>query len=234
MVVPLATRKRTAGTMDAYVVVEPKKMKEDVSIGVAAVSADELRASSSDTVVLDIIKAYPQAVQYGPDSFYIPLYFGSAEADQLLCRLQQELVYVPRDDPRLQFKIFNAINQLPRDKSFLGDVSDEVAPTIPLQPSWQQPVPRCVAVDAYNGVYSSASGHCSVHLPPRSQQVPQWSGPHRIPVSSNNVQAHYAANKLWYSSHTACRSTCFLTLHIVLSLCAVTIKTVTFSWTAVC
>ena len=131
MTVPLATiksRKRTAGTMDAYVVIEPEKMKKEVSIGVAAVSADELRVSSSDTVVLDIVKAYPQAVQYGPDSFYIPLYFGSAEADELLRRLQQELVYVPRDDPRLQFKIFNAINQLPRDKSFLGDVSGEVVP----------------------------------------------------------------------------------------------------------
>ena len=33
-----------------------------------------------------------------------------------------------RADPRLQFKIFNAVNQLPRDKSFLGDVSGELAP----------------------------------------------------------------------------------------------------------
>ena len=147
MVVPLATiksRKRTAGTMDAYVVIEPKKMKEEVFSAVATASADELRVSSSETVVLDMLKAYSQAVQYGPDSFYIPLYFGSAEADHLLRCLQQELVYVPRDDPRLQFKIFNAINQLPRDKSFLGDVSGEVAPQYRYNPPGNNQYPDVI------------------------------------------------------------------------------------------
>ena len=131
MVLPLPTingRKRTAATLDAYVVVEPKKVKEEVPLPLVIESADELRARSSATVVLDILKAFPQAVKYGPDSYYIPLYFSTAEADQLFHRLQQELVYVPRDDPRLQFKIFRAINQLPRDKSFLGDVAGELAP----------------------------------------------------------------------------------------------------------
>ena len=131
MILPLTTisgKKRTATTMDAYVVVKPKKVKEEVPLALAAESADKLRASRSATVVLDILQAYPQAVQYGPDSYYIPLFFNSAEADQLLHQLQRELVYVPRDDPRLQFKIFNTVNQLPRDKSFLGDVSGKIAP----------------------------------------------------------------------------------------------------------
>ena len=109
-------------------VVEPKRVKEDVPLAVVVESADELRARSSATVVFDILKTFPQAVKYGPDSFYIPQYFPTSEADQLSHRLQQELVYVSRADPRLQFKIFNAVNQLPRDKSFLGDVSGELAP----------------------------------------------------------------------------------------------------------
>jgi hypothetical protein len=131
MVLPLATvqgKKRTAATLDAHVVVETKKMKQGAPPALVTQSADELRASSSATVVLDILKAYPQAVKYGPDSYYIPRYFNNAEADHLLRLLQEELVYVPRNDARLQFKIFNAVNQLPRDKSFLGDVSGDVAP----------------------------------------------------------------------------------------------------------
>ena len=78
MVLPLPTingRKRTAATLDAYVVVEPKRVKEDVPLAVVVESADELRARSSATVVFDILKTFPQAVKYGPDSFYIPQYF---------------------------------------------------------------------------------------------------------------------------------------------------------------
>ena len=81
------------------------------------------------TVNLQSVEAaYPQAVRCGPDSLYIPLFFTGDVANTLLIGLQGELVYVPRDDPRLQFKIFNRINQLPRDKSFLGDVNGDVAP----------------------------------------------------------------------------------------------------------
>ena len=197
MVLPLATikgRKRTAATLDTYVVVEAKKVKEEVSLAMAAVSVDEFRVGHSGTVFLDIMKTHPQAVQYGPDSFYIPFYFGSAETDHLLCRLQQELVYVPRDDPRLQFKIFNAINQLPRDKSFLGDVSGKVAPLYRYNPpgnnQYLDVMPWGPTMELIR--QSLAVIQFTRHLVANGQQVSRWSGPHRIPVSSNDAQAHHA------------------------------------------
>ena len=225
MVVPLATRKRTAGTMDAYVVVEPKKMKEEVSIGVAAVSAHELRVSSSDTVLLDILQAYPQAVQYGPDSFFIPLYFGSAEADELLRRLQRELVYVPRDDPRLQFKIFNAIKQLPRDKSFLGDVSGEIAPqyrynppgnnqypdVVPWTPTTEFIRQRLAIVQFTCHLVANRYRNGADHIGFQSAAAIYKHTTHRLPlIVLSNV------------------SRCFV------SLCIVMIRTVILSWIAVC
>lgn len=60
MLLPLVTitsRKRNAGTQDTYVVVEPKKVKEEIPLPVATASADEVRASVSEMVVLDILNA---------------------------------------------------------------------------------------------------------------------------------------------------------------------------------
>jgi alkylated DNA repair dioxygenase AlkB len=62
----------------------------------------------------------PQAFGAG-DSFYYPGFFSQHEADELYQRLNQEVDYLPRDTPALQFKIYGKTLQLPRDKQFFSD-----------------------------------------------------------------------------------------------------------------
>jgi alkylated DNA repair dioxygenase AlkB len=63
---------------------------------------------------------------YGPDSFYFPKFFTADEAKNLYTQLQQELVYVPRD--QITFNIFGKTIPLPRDKAFFGDVTNDSYP----------------------------------------------------------------------------------------------------------
>ena len=77
-----------------------------------------------------IVSGDKKVVRVGLDSFLITDFLTSAEATLYFTRLQAELVsrYVPRSDPALQFKIFDKVNQLPRDKAFLGDVENGTSP----------------------------------------------------------------------------------------------------------
>ncbi|CAF0912295.1 unnamed protein product [Rotaria sordida] len=54
------------------------------------------------------------------DSWYEESLFSSNESIEILKQLDEQIVYLPRE--QFQFKIFNTINLLPRDKAFYGDV----------------------------------------------------------------------------------------------------------------
>ena len=117
---------------------------------------------------------------------------------------------------------FNAVNQLPRDKSFLGDVSGKITPQYRYNPPGNNQYSDVMPWGPTTEFIRQRSGRCSVHLSSRGQQVPRWSGPHWFPVSST---AHLP--------RTARRSHSPLTHAFLLSVsCAVMIRTATWSVTA--
>ena len=85
-----------------------------------------------------------KVVCVGPDSFLITDFLTNAEATKYFTRLQDELGprYVPRNNPALQFKIFNKVNQLPRDKAFLGDVENGTTPQYRYNPPGNDQYPE--------------------------------------------------------------------------------------------
>jgi hypothetical protein len=57
------------------------------------------------------------------DSWYEESLFSSNESIDILKRLDEQIVYLPRE--QFKFQIFNTINLLPRDKAFYGDVDSD-------------------------------------------------------------------------------------------------------------
>jgi hypothetical protein len=54
------------------------------------------------------------------DSYYEESLFSPQSAIEILKKLDEQIVYLPRE--QFKFKIFNTVNLLPRDKAFYGDV----------------------------------------------------------------------------------------------------------------
>ena len=54
------------------------------------------------------------------DSYYDESAFPSEAAVEILKRLDEQIVYLPRE--LFKFRIFHKMNRLPRDKAFYGDV----------------------------------------------------------------------------------------------------------------
>ena len=57
------------------------------------------------------------------DSYYEESVFSSETAKDILQRLDEQVVYLPRE--QFKFRIFNTVNLLPRDKAFYGDVQSD-------------------------------------------------------------------------------------------------------------
>jgi len=57
------------------------------------------------------------------DSWYEESLVSPREAIEILKKLDEQIVYLPRE--QFKFKIFNTINLLPRDKAFYGDVHSD-------------------------------------------------------------------------------------------------------------
>jgi hypothetical protein len=54
------------------------------------------------------------------DSYYEESLFSPESAIEILKKLDEQIIYLPRE--QFQFKIFNTVNLLPRDKAFYGDI----------------------------------------------------------------------------------------------------------------
>lgn len=59
------------------------------------------------------------------DSYFLPNYLSSAEADHVMWQVDGFVEYLLRTDPRLQFKIFGHEHSFPRDKAFYGRVREQ-------------------------------------------------------------------------------------------------------------
>jgi hypothetical protein len=57
------------------------------------------------------------------DSWYEESLVSSNESIEILKKLDEQIVYLPRE--QFKFKIFNTVNLLPRDKAFYGDVHSD-------------------------------------------------------------------------------------------------------------
>jgi hypothetical protein len=57
------------------------------------------------------------------DSRYEESLFSPDESIEILKELDEQIVYLPRE--QFQFKIFNTLTPLPRDKAFYGDVDSD-------------------------------------------------------------------------------------------------------------
>lgn len=57
------------------------------------------------------------------DSSYEESLFSSETSTNVLQRLDEQIVYLPRE--QFKFQIFNTVNLLPRDKAFYGDVHSD-------------------------------------------------------------------------------------------------------------
>ncbi len=63
---------------------------------------------------------------YSFDSFYHEDFYDEKRADKLVSKLENEIVYVPRDE--ITFSIYGRTIPLPRDKAFYGDVDNDKYP----------------------------------------------------------------------------------------------------------
>jgi hypothetical protein len=80
-----------------------------------------MSAASSETLKR---KKESSSTSFGAgDSRYEESLFSSNESIEILKELDEQIVYLPRE--QFQFKIFNKITPLPRDKAFYGDVDSD-------------------------------------------------------------------------------------------------------------
>ncbi len=59
------------------------------------------------------------------DSFLVEGFFSTSRADQVLQGIDEQITYLSRQDPRMQFKMYGKQHALPRDKAVLGELSSD-------------------------------------------------------------------------------------------------------------
>ena len=109
----------------------------------------------------------PTEMSYGEgDSVYYPNFLTTAEADDLLARLNTELQYIPRAE--MTFTIYNQVIPLPRDKAFLGDVDakDGSHPLYRYDPSGKSPAvkPWTPTTESIRDLITARAGQRNNHL----------------------------------------------------------------------